>query len=207
MIKNILKKKEINYSLILFLLSIVILNTYILVSITMKNNKKDNIFRLHVVANSNSIDDQITKLKVETEVEKFLNEINYDENDNIYEILNSNSSNILKISNNILNKESKNYSSKLDIGKIHYDEKENVLYNMEEGSYNSARLILGEGNGKNIWTIIFPNKETIKSIEELDTILPGISNIYEDENLEKETKNYDFKLKEILKNIQKHLNL
>lgn len=173
----------------------------------MKNNKKDNIFRLHVVANSNSIDDQITKLKVETEVEKFLNEINYDENDNIYEILNSNSSNILKISNNILNKESKNYSSKLDIGKIHYDEKENVLYNMEEGSYNSARLILGEGNGKNIWTIIFPNKETIKSIEELDTILPGISNIYEDENLEKETKNYDFKLKEILKNIQKHLNL
>jgi len=83
MIKNILKKKEINYSLILFLLSIVILNTYILVSITMKNNKKDNIFRLHVVANSNSIDDQITKLKVETEVEKFLNEINYDENDNI----------------------------------------------------------------------------------------------------------------------------
>lgn len=207
MIKNILRKKEINYSLILFLLSIVILNTYILVSITMKNNKKDNIFRLHVVANSNSIDDQITKLKVETEVEKFLNEINYDENDNIYEILNSNSSNILKISNNILNKESKNYSSKLDIGKIHYDEKENVLYNMEEGSYNSARLILGEGNGKNIWTIIFPNKETIKSIEELDTILPGISNIYEDENLEKETKNYDFKLKEILKNIQKHLNL
>lgn len=207
MIKNILEKKEINYSLILFLLSILILNTYILVSITMKNNKKDNIFRLHVVANSNSIDDQITKLKVETEVEKFLNEIKYNENDNIYEILNSNSSNILKISNTILNKESKNYSSKLDIGKIHYDKKENVLYDMEDGTYNSARLILGEGNGKNIWTIIFPNKETIKSIEELDTILPGISNIYEDENLEKETKNYDFKLKEILKNIQKHLNL
>lgn len=207
MIKNILEKNKINYSLILFLLSIVILNTYILFSINTKNNKKDNIFRLHVVANSNSIDDQITKLKVQTEVEKLLNEIKYDDSDNIYDILNSNSSNILKISNNILNKDKKDYTSKLDIGKIHYDEKENVLYNMEEGTYNSARLILGDGNGKNIWTIIFPNKDTIKSIEELDTILPGISNIYEDDIPKKDKKDYDFKIKDILKDIQKHLNL
>lgn len=207
MIKNILEKKNINYSLILFLLSIVILNTYILISITTKNIKKDNIFRLHVVANSNSIEDQITKLKVETEVEKYLNEIQYNDSDNIYDILNSNSSNILKISNDILNKDNKNYTSKLDIGKIHYDEKDNILYNMEEGTYNSARIILGDGNGKNIWTIIFPNKDTIKSIEELDTILPGISNIYEDDIPKKDKKEYDFKLKEILKDIQKHLKL
>lgn len=207
MIKNILEKKKINYSLILFLLSIVILNTYILISITTKNIKKDNIFRLHVVANSNSIEDQITKLKVETKVEKYLNEIKYNDSDNIYDILNSNSSNILKISNDILNKDNKNYTSKLDIGKIHYDEKKNILYNMEEGTYNSARLILGDGNGKNIWTIIFPNKDTIKSIEELDTILPGISNIYEYDIPKKAKKEYDFKLKEILKDIQKHLKL
>lgn len=207
MIKNILNIEKINYSLLLFLLSIVVLNTYIIISTTTKENKKNDIFRLHVVANSNSIEDQITKLKVETEVEKFLNEIKYDDNDNIYDILNSNSTNILEISNNILDKDNKAYTSKLDIGKIHYDEKENVLYDMKEGTYNSARLVLGEGNGKNIWTIIFPNKDTIKNIKELDTILPGISNIYEDDILKKDTKEYDFKLKEIIKDIQKHLNL
>lgn len=213
MIKNILNEKKVNYSLILFLLSMVVLNTYILISINLKENSKDNIFRLHVVANSNSIEDQITKLKVETEIEKYFKNINYSENDNIYEILTNNSNKILEISNDILNNDNKDYSSKLDIGKIHYDKKENILYSMEEGTYNSARLILGNGNGKNIWTIIFPNKDTIKSIEELDTIMPGLKNIYDDveyENINKTENNtieYDFKLKEIFDKIQKHLNL
>lgn len=206
MIKNILNKKKINYSLLLFLLSMIILNTYIIISINLKESKKDNIFRLHVVANSNSIEDQITKLKVESEVEKYLKTINYNENTNINEILKDNSNRILEISNNVLSNDNKNYSSKLDIGKIYYDKKESVLYSMNEGTYNSARLVLGNGNGKNIWTIIFPNKDTIKDIEELDTIMPGLKNIYDD--TEKEDNNvYDFKLKEIFEKIQKHLKL
>lgn len=208
MIKNIFKEKKINSSLILFLLSVIILNTYIVININEKEEKKENIFRFHVVANSNSIEDQITKLKIETEVEKYLDTISYNENDDIYSILNSNATNILKISDNILNEENKNYSSKLDIGKIYYDNKDSVLYSMENGTYNSARIILGEGQGKNIWTIIFPNKDTLKSIETLNTILPGIKDIYNDlEETENENITYNFKIKEIFEDIQKHLNL
>lgn len=208
MIKNIFKEKKINSSLILFLLSVIILNTYIVININEKEEKKENIFRFHVVANSNSIEDQITKLKIEAEVEKYLDTISYNENDDIYSILNSNATNILKISDNILNEENKNYSSKLDIGKIYYDNKDSVLYSIENGTYNSARIILGEGQGKNIWTIIFPNKDTVKSIETLDTILPGIKDIYNDlEETENENITYNFKIKEIFEDIQKHLNL
>ncbi|MDO4283555.1 MAG: stage II sporulation protein R [Clostridia bacterium] len=207
MIKNILKKKKINSSLLLFLFSVIVLNTYILINIHLKESKKENIFRLHVVANSNSLKDQITKLKVETEVEKYLNSIHYTNHDHIYDILNSNASHILEISNHILRQENLNYSSKLDIGKIYYDEKESMQYDMEKGTYNSARIILGDGDGKNIWTIIFPNKDTIKSIETLDTVLPGIKNLFEQEELEDENIEYDFKIKEIFKDIQKHLNL
>lgn len=208
MIKNIFKEKQINSSLILFLLSVIILNTYIIININEKEEKKENIFRFHVVANSNSIEDQITKLKIEAEVEKYLDTISYNENDDIYSILNSNATNILKISDNILNEENKNYNSKLDIGKIYYDNKDSVLYSMENGTYNSARIILGEGQGKNIWTIIFPNKDTLKSIETLNTILPGIKDIYNDlEETENENITYNFKIKEIFEDIQKHLNL
>lgn len=208
MIKNIFKEKKINSSLILFLLSVIILNTYIIININEKEEKKENIFRFHVVANSNSIEDQITKLKIEAEVEKYLDTISYNENDDIYSILNSNATNILKISDNILNEENKNYNSKLDIGKIYYDNKDSVLYSMENGTYNSARIILGEGQGKNIWTIIFPNKDTLKSIETLNTILPGIKDIYNDlEETENENITYNFKIKEIFEDIQKHLNL
>jgi hypothetical protein len=61
---------------------------------------------------------------------------------------------------------------------------------MYSGTYDSACIILGEGNGKNIWTMIFPNEKTISKIKELETILPGISNIYNtaDTNKNKEIK-------------------
>ena len=201
MIKNIFKEKKINYSFMLFIVSVIVLNGYILVQSNFKQENKENIFRLHVVANSNSIDDQITKLKIETEVENYLKDIEYSKEDNVYDILEKNSNNILNISDNILKAEDKNYTSKLEIGKIYYDEKENVQYSMNKGVYNSARLVLGSGEGKNFWTIIFPNEDTITSIENLNTIIPGIDKIYNDNYIVNDKVEYDFKIKEILKKL------
>ena len=60
---------------------------------------------------------------------------------------------------------------------------------MYSGTYDSASVILGNGDGKNIWSIIFPNDKTIEKIKELDTIIPGISNIYNnDEKIENDDK-------------------
>ena len=185
----------------LFIVSVIVLNGYILVQSNFKQENKENIFRLHVVANSNSIDDQITKLKIETEVENYLKDIEYSKEDNVYDILEKNSNNILNISDNILKAEDKNYTSKLEIGKIYYDEKENVQYSMNKGVYNSARLVLGSGEGKNFWTIIFPNEDTITSIENLNTIIPGIDKIYNDNYIVNDKVEYDFKIKEILKKL------
>ena len=90
MIKDILKNYNKKLPLLLFFFSIIILNTYLIISINIKEEKKEDIYRLHVVANSNSIADQIIKLKVEAKVEDYLNTISHDENDDILYILNQN---------------------------------------------------------------------------------------------------------------------
>ncbi len=205
MIKDILKNYNKKLPLLLFFFSIIILNTYLIISINIKEEKKEDIYRLHVVANSNSIADQIIKLKVEAKVEDYLNTISHDENDDILYILNQNSEEILNVANKVLNENNIHQNLTLDIGKITYDKKENILYSMDSGSYNSARIIIGKGLGKNIWTLIFPNEKTIKNISSLNTILPGIENIYSTDEADNDTI-YDFKIIEFIKDIQKHLN-
>ena len=67
---------------------------------------------------------------------------------------------------------------------------------MRQGTYESAKLILGEGQGKNIFTLIFPEKEDMENIQNLNSIVPGIETLYQENTAS--SKNYSFKILEIL---------
>ena len=203
-----MKEKFINSTskkMILFIaiISFIFLNMYIGIKFYIKSSYQDKFIRLHVFANSDSISDQIIKLKVDEKLNNYIKNLNLDSNLSKSEILNILSEKTNEISNftdNILHDNNVNYSSKIKIGKIKYDEKNNILYNMPSGSYDSIDIILGDGNGKNIWSIIFPNKENIDKIKYYEGILPGISNIYGDNNLD-DDKSYSFKIVDIFNEI------
>ena len=181
------------------LFSFIILNFCIIYKTYKKIDSNNSIFRLHVVANSNEISDQITKLKINENIQNYIStlDLNNKSNDEISNILKENSANILNISNNILKNENKNYTASLKIGKIKYDEKDSTLIHMDEGIYNSAKIILGCGNGKNIWSFICPNEENLAKLRNYETIMPGISKIYNDTN----QKNvYTSKILEVITN-------
>lgn len=170
--------KKTNYNLLIFIFSIIVLNSYILFNICKTNNVKDSTFRFHVVANSNSISDQITKLKVSAKLEEFINTLNLENksSDEIYKSLYDNSKKIIEISDNTLKNEDVNYKSKLNIGKIYYTEsKDSPLIHMSDGCYNSIQIVLGNGEGKNFWGLIDNNLENIEKLENLSTILPEIN--------------------------------
>ena len=99
-----------------------------------------------------------------------------------------------------------NYDSYIKIRKINYEEKQSVTEDMPSGSYNSMQIILGKGEGKNIWSFIFPNEENIKKLENYNTILPNLSNIYEDINYTKENVEIEFKAVEIFNTIKEKVN-
>lgn len=181
-------KNKLNINIVIVIFSFILLNGILIFKIIYNENCKQDIVRLHVIANSNSVSDQIIKLKVEAKIQDYLNNLEVPENttkDEYINLLKCNNQNILNISNNLLKDNNLNYSSKLEIGKIKYDKKESATQNMEAGTYDSMKLVLGDGNGKNIWSIIFPNEKNISSVKELETILPGISDIY-NESIEEE---------------------
>jgi stage II sporulation protein R len=196
----------INIPLTICVFSIILLSLYTSISLYNKNKIIENSFRLHVVANSNDIEDQIIKLKVVDKVEEYISSLLSKENitkQEVYNTIYNNMDKILSISNNELKKENMDYISTAKLGKINYQKKENIYTTMDAGSYDSIQILLGKAEGKNYWNLIFPRKENIKKLEGFENILPGISDIYEDENSKEKTtdKTYSFKLLEVIKNI------
>lgn len=197
--------KKINKVAFIAIFSFIILNIYIGIKLYEKKEITDNIILLHVVANSNDTKDQIEKLKVHSKIQEYINNLNIKE-ENILDYLKNNSNDILNIVNSTLSNDNINYDSYIKIGKINYEEKQNVTEDMPSGSYNSMQIILGKGEGKNIWSFIFPNEENIKKLENYNTILPNLSNIYEDNNYTKESIEIEFKTVEIFNTIKEKVN-
>lgn len=182
-----MKQKHITFFIVIF--SFILLNTLVAFNIYKTKFISKDIFRLHVVANSNSIEDQIIKLKAESKIKEYISSFNINNKNELKNEIEKNKDEILQIANSTIYKNDKNYTSSIKIGKISYDEKDNMQTQMYSGTYDSASVILGSGDGKNIWSIIFPNDKTIEKIKELDTIIPGISNIYNhDEKIETDDK-------------------
>lgn len=188
-----------NFHIFIFLFSFIILNLYIGFKFVNKINYTDNFIRLHVVANSNSSMDQIDKFKVNEKVNEYINSLNIPKNtskEDIINILSNKSNDILNIANS-----TSNYDSTLKIGKIKYDEKKSITSDMPSGTYDSVQIILGKGEGKNIWSLIFPNENNFENIKNYETIMPGINSLYNDtiEN-NTDTNTYGIKLLEIIQN-------
>ena len=171
-----MKQKSITLFIAIF--SFIILNTMIAFNIYKTKFVSKDIVRLHVVANSNSIEDQIIKLKVESKISDYISSLDASNKNKLLNNIKESKDNLLSIADSTINESNKTYTASLKVGKIYYEEKQNMNLDMYNGTYDSTSIILGEGNGKNIWSIIFPNEKTIDKIKELDTILPGISNIY-----------------------------
>ncbi len=171
--------KQKNITLFIAIFSFILLNTILAFNIYKTKFISKDIIRLHVIANSNNIDDQIIKLKIESKINNYINSLNSKNKKELLNNIKENNNNILTIANNTIKESNKTYTASLKIGKISYDNKENMLLNMDSGTYDSASIILGEGTGKNIWSIIFPNEKTIEKLKDLETILPNISKIYD----------------------------
>lgn len=171
-----MKQKSITLFIAIF--SFIILNTMIAFNIYKTKFVSKDIVRLHVVANSNSIEDQIIKLKVESKISDYISSLDSSKKNKLLKNIKESKNNLLSIADSTINESNKTYTASLKVGKIYYEEKQNMVLDMYNGTYDSASIILGDGKGKNIWSIIFPNEKTIDKIKELDTIFPGISNIY-----------------------------
>lgn len=118
----------------------------------------DTVFRLHILANSDSEEDQQLKLKVRDAV---LEECSYlfEDCKNAEEsasAANDNMDFINSVAQKTIAENGKDYSVKCEVAEMYFDKRIYESLTMPAGEYSALRITIGEAKGKNWWCIMFP---------------------------------------------------
>lgn len=118
----------------------------------------ENVIRLHVIANSDSDDDQALKLKVRDAILENAGEL-FASCQTKEEAQNAVTANIALITETAMAAVRENgyeYSVSVTLGEERYPTRSYGEICFPSGNYLSLRVIIGEGTGQNWWCVLFP---------------------------------------------------
>ena len=143
---------------ILILLSLFILISAISYVDAVSNNIADSVFRLHVIANSNSKEDQELKLKVRDELLSYMNIISKDSTSKqeAMQIANEHKEEFTQIAEKVIKENGYNYTVNVQIGKADFPTKYYGDITLPAGTYDALKVQIGEAKGQNWWCVMFP---------------------------------------------------
>ena len=115
-------------------------------------------FRLHVIANSDSDEDQQVKLKVRDAVLELTKDgiLKCDNAQEAQEYIADNIEIIIATADDTLEKNGFDYTAAATVGISHFPDKEYKGVRYPEGDYEALRVVLGDGKGQNWWCVMFP---------------------------------------------------
>lgn len=119
---------------------------------------RNDVIRLHVIANSDSEADQRVKLKVRDallECGKEMFSGNVDVN-NAEEKLNLYKKTLIETADKVLAENGMEYKSDISLKEEYFATRQYEEFTMPAGEYLALKVILGEGSGKNWWCVMFP---------------------------------------------------
>ncbi len=155
--KNILKK----YKLVFILIFLLLLYTFVCAISYAKvtsENIADSVFRLHVIANSDSKEDQDLKYKVRDSLLDYMNSItsNCTSKEEVIEIAKDHSKNFEEIAINTMAENGYAYPVKIEIGQFDFPTKIYGDISFPSGTYDALKVELGKAKGQNWWCVMFP---------------------------------------------------
>lgn len=129
-----------------------------ILTITMVSLKEEHVvipedaIRFRIIASSNKIEDQQTKIEIKEELKPLISDIlqNSDNEKSTKENINNNLNNFKKV----INKYTSDYS--INYGMNYFPEKEYKHTRYKAGEYESLVITLGSGEGENWWCVLFP---------------------------------------------------
>ncbi len=119
----------------------------------------EELIRLHVVANSDSQEDQAIKLRVRDAVVESLRESMSDISDveEAKAYIRENLPKIQSVANQVLSSSGVEADAVVTLGKEVFDIRHYDTFSLPAGVYESLRIIIGEGQGHNWWCVVFPS--------------------------------------------------
>ena len=156
---NIICSKKVKYSLIL----IILLAIYIFISASsyvtaISSDLEDSIFRLHVLANSDSEEDRNLKYIVRDNLIEYMNTIcaNTKNKQEAIEIAKEHTDEFYKIAKQTIIDNGYNYDVNVEIGNFAFPTKTYGDISIPAGSYDALRVKIGKAEGQNWWCVMFP---------------------------------------------------
>lgn len=172
----------------------------------------NSVFRLHVIANSDSKEDQDLKLKVRDKLLSYMNNLskNCSSKEEVVEMANSHKEDLKEIAEQVIKENGFDYEVDVQIGDATFPTKTYGDISLPAGNYDALKVKIGKADGQNWWCVMFPPlcfvdvSSGIVPEDSKETIKNNLPN--EEYNLVSNTQNADvkfkFKLLEFFQNIK-----
>ena len=186
---------------------------------------QDKLIRFHVIANSDTDEDQNLKLKVRDKVVEALSEklSNVNSLEEAENVLKENIDYVDEIAKEVIEENNYTYEVNTMLSYENFPDKVYGDYIFPQGNYEAFRVIIGEGKGQNWWCVMFPSlcfvdesksdvdstklKEEIENIEpkedkEENKVEKNTSDLNKEDNSTKNIK-VKFKIVEVINDLFK----
>lgn len=154
---------------------------------TISNDLANNFFRLHILANSDSKEDQELKLKVRDKIIEYMNSHKFNSKQDAIYYVENNISELYKIAQDTIISNGYNYKVNIEIGNFYFPTKNYGNISLPAGFYDGIKIEIGKAKGQNWWCSLFPPLCFVD-------ISSGIVENDDLNNLEKELSNEEFSL-------------
>ena len=154
--KNPKVKMSIILSILLFLYTSISAISY---AQTISNNISNSVFRLHVLANSDSKEDQNLKYKVRDALLNYMNTLcrNCSSKEEAITIAKLHQNKFKQIAMQTITNEGFSYDVNINIGNFQFPTKSYGDISLPAGYYDALRVEIGEAKGQNWWCVMFPS--------------------------------------------------
>ncbi len=150
-----MKLKPIELALIFALVITVLFSTSLSAEADGLSSK---LIRLHVVADSDSDEEQSLKLKVRDAVLSYLESelAEAESRDDAEALINGRIDVLQKIAEGVIASEGKTHGVTVSLTEEFFQETDYDTFSLPSGRYLSLRIVIGSGKGHNWWCVVFP---------------------------------------------------
>ncbi len=127
-------------------------------SASVQSSLENKLIRFHVIANSDTAQDQALKLKVRDKVLEYIYpKLKASKSiEESREIIKDNDEAIKKIALEVIKKQGYSYTVETKLSKTNFPVKTYGNITLPQGEYEAYRILIGNGSGQNWWCVMFP---------------------------------------------------
>ncbi len=146
------------FFIVLILFSVFVFISAISYVNAVSEDLSESVFRLHVIANSDSKEDQDLKYKVRDSILEYINELAVEcsSKDEVIALATEKQEALHDIAKKVIEENGYDYDVNISIGNFEFPTKTYGDISFPAGNYDALRVEIGEAGGQNWWCVMFP---------------------------------------------------